>query len=90
MKNYNLLLWGVAAYFAFRYLKRRKSGAVGVDVLPEATQPLMPAVPYGKPGTVVNTVVPEATLAPAPQQSRMAPQGSVPVPPSQGFKPGQL
>ena len=90
MKNYNLLLWGAAAYFAFRYLKRRKSGAVGVDVLPEAMQPLMPSVPYGKPGSVVNNIVPDVQAAPMPQQNRMAPQGSMPVPPSQGFKPGQL
>jgi hypothetical protein len=90
MKNYNLLLWGAAAYFAFRYLKRRKSGAVGVDVLPEALQPLTPVMPYGKPGTVVNVIVPEVTEARAPQQSRMAPEGSMPIPPSQGFKPGML
>jgi hypothetical protein len=90
MKNYNLLLWGAAAYFAFRYLKRRKSGAVGVDVLPEALQPLQPIIPYGKPGSVVNNIVPDVKAAPMPQQSRMAPQGSMPVPPSQGFKPGQL
>jgi hypothetical protein len=90
MKNYNLLLWGAAAYFAYRYLKRRKSGAVGVDVLPEALQPLQPIIPYGKPGSVVNTIVPDVQAAPMPQQSRMAPQGSMPVPPSQGFKPGQL
>jgi hypothetical protein len=90
MKNYNLLLWGAAAYFAFRYLKRRKSGAVGVDVLPEAMQPLMPPVPYGKARHGCNTIVPERAGGTMPKQSRMAPQGSMPVPPSQGFKPGQL
>jgi len=89
MKNLNWLLWGAAAFVAWRYLKKKNGGAA-ITTAPQELQPLMPGVPYGKPGTVVNTVVPEAQAAPMPQQSRMAPQGSVPVPPSQGFKPGQL
>jgi len=88
MRKYNWLLWGAAAYLAVRYFKKKNGAAI--TTAPQELQPLMPGVPYGKPGTVVNTIVPEAQAAPMPQQSRMAPQGSMPVPPSQGFKPGKL
>jgi hypothetical protein len=89
MKNYNWLLYGVAAFLVVRYLRNRNNAAATTSI-PEALQPLAPVVPYGKPGTVVNVIVPEVTEARAPQQSRMAPQGSMPIPPSQGFKPGML
>lgn len=89
MKNYNWLLWSVAAFMVVRYLKKKSEEAETTSI-PEALQPLQPIVPYGKPGSVVNNIVPEAQAAPIAPQSRMAPQGSMPVPPSQGFKPGQL
>jgi hypothetical protein len=89
MKNYNWLLYGVAAFLVVRYLRNRNNSSATTSI-PEALQPLTPVVPYGKPGTVVNVIVPEVTEARAPQQSRMAPEGSIPVPPSQGFKPGML
>lgn len=89
MKKYNWLLWGVAAFVVVRYLKKKNQGAAATSI-PEALQPLAPSVPYGKPGTVVNNIVPEAQAAPIAPQSKMAPQGSIPVPPSQGFKPGML
>ena len=89
MKKYNWLLWGVAAFVVVRYLKK-KNGSAPATSIPQALQPLQPITPYGKPGSVVNNIVPEAQAAPIAPQSRMAPQGSMPVPPSQGFKPGQL
>lgn len=89
MKNLNWLLWGAAAFVAWRYLKK-KNGGSAITTAPQELQPYMPFVPYGKPGSEVNTVVPEAPLAPEPQQSKMPTQGSMPVPPSQGFKPGKL
>jgi hypothetical protein len=89
MKNYNWLLWGAAAYLVVRYLKNRNGGAA-ITTAPQEFQPLQPIIPYGKPGSVVNNIVPDVQAAPMPQQNRMAPQGSMPVPPSQGFKPGQL
>lgn len=90
MKNYNFLLWGVAAYLVFRYLKRRKSGAVGVPVLPEALQPLQPIVPYVKPGSIYSPIVPQAQAEPVFQQT-MAPEPTFnKVPPSKSFKPDQL
>jgi hypothetical protein len=86
MKNYNLILWGAAAYLVMRYLKK-KNGTSAITTVP---QELQPVINYGKPGSIVNNIVPDVQAAPIPRQSRMAPQGSMPVPPSQGFKPGQL
>jgi len=86
MKNYNLILWGAAAYLVMRYLKK-KNGTSAITTVP---QELQPVINYGKPGSIVNNIVPDVQAASMPQQNRMAPQGSMPVPPSQGFKPGQL
>ena len=96
MKNLNWLLWGAAAFVAWRYLKK-KNGAPAITTAPKALQPLQPVEPMQpivtyKPSEVVSPILPNVQAAPMPKQ--MQPQEQVKkivrVPPSESFKPGKL
>ena len=96
MKNLNWLLWGAAAFVAWRYLKK-KNGAPAITTAPEALQPLQPVEPMRpivtyKPSEVVSPTLPNVQAAPMPKQ--MQPQEPVKkivrVPPSESFKPDKL